>query len=190
MIGAHLFMVIVTQPAKHLDSNRMNWYTISKLERLAYVFRQSSVPEDELGMKRDFAGLKVNVENPAGTDRCGVNDKGKEWRTKMKYDYGFVYSIKGIDGDALDVYLGPDQEAEKVYIVHQVVPETGKFDEDKCMLGFESEDRAKEVYLDHYDSPEYFGSMSVIPFNEFKKIVENGDREKINWKKRAKRVKV
>ncbi len=151
----------------------MSWYKIAKSD------------ESSFGMKREFSGLVVNIENPAGTERVGVNNKGKEWRTKMLYDYGFIYSVKGTDGDALDVYLGPDQEAEKVYIVHQNDPETGEYDEDKCMCGFSSAEEAKEVYLKHYDTPKFFGSMSEVPFEEFKDLVENGKREKINWKKRG-----
>lgn len=158
----------------------VNWYT---------TYKTAEVPEEELGMKRDYAGLEVNVENPAGTDRVGISKKGKEWRIKMKYDYGFVSSIKGTDGDALDVYLGPDQEAKNVFIVHQVDPDSGAYDEDKCMLGFGDAKEAKKIYIAHYDSPKFFGSMSVISFKEFKKIVEDGDKKKVNWKKKAKKVK-
>lgn len=155
-----------------------------------FRYKMSQVPEEDLGMIRDFAGLEVHVENPAGTERVGVGKDGKEWRTKMKYDYGFICSVKGTDGDALDVYLGPDQEAANVYIVHQVDPDSGEYDEDKCMLGMDNPARAKEEYLEHYDSPDFFGSMSVIPFEEFKKLVENGDKEKINWKRKGKKVRM
>lgn len=187
-IRAGHFAENVFQNILHIVQNRKNVIDEAQSTQVAGV-KTAEVPEEELGMKRDFAGLEVNVENPAGTERVGVNNKGKEWRTKMKYDYGFIWSVKGTDGDALDVYLGPDQEAANVYIVHQVDPETGDPDEDKCMLGFDNPARAKEEYLAHYDSPKFFGSMSVISFDEFKKIVEEGDRQKVNWKKRAKKVR-
>jgi len=161
-----------------------SWYVRYKI-----ASKKQVVPEEDLGIIREFNSIEVHVENQAGTDRVGVNDKGVEWRTKMKYDYGFVYGIKGSDGDALDVYLGPDQDARKVYVVHQSIPETGEYDEDKCMLGFSSPGKAKEVYLDHYDSEEFFGSMTEVSFADFKKIVENGDRQKINWKKRGKKIR-
>lgn len=164
----------------------MSWYETFKIETL---LKSAEVPECELGMKRDFAGMEVQVENPAGTERVGVNKKGVEWRTKMKYDYGFIYCVKGVDGDALDVYLGPNHKAKEVYVVHQVDPDSGEYDEDKCMLGFDSPGRAKEVYLDHYDRDDYFGSMTAVPFEKFKKIVENGEREVVNWKRRGKKVR-
>ena len=154
----------------------MNWYKTCK------------ATERELGMKRDFAGITVHVENPAGTVRMGIDPDGNEWRIEMKYDYGFIYSAKGADGEGLDVYLGPDQEAKTAYIVHQNDPSSGKYDEDKVMLGFASAAEAKKAYLDHYDSKDFFGSMSEISFAEFKNLVTGADRRKINWKKKGDKV--
>ena len=148
----------------------MNWY------------KRAKTPEKDLGLKRNFDDLTVNVEHPAGTDRLGVNGKGEEWRTTMKYDYGFIYAAEGADGEGLDVYLGPDDEAEKVYIVHQNNPETGEYDEDKCMLGFRSEKKAREAYLEHYDSEDYLGSMTTLSLQQFKKDIKNKAGE-IKWKK-------
>lgn len=146
--------------------------------------------EKDLGMKRLFADdIIVNVENPAGTERVGVNKNGKEWRTKMQYDYGFIYCAKGADGEGLDVYLGPDQEAENAYVIHQVDPDTGQYDEDKVMLGFANKSEAKKIYLEHYDSPDYFGSMTVLPFEEFKDIVTCGDKKRVTWNIKNKRKK-
>jgi len=69
--------------------------------------------ESELGIKRMFGNIVINVEYLAGTERIGIDKKGKEWRSKMKYDYGFISSIEGEDGEGLDTYLGPNQEREK-----------------------------------------------------------------------------
>jgi len=108
----------------------------------------------------------------------------------MKYDYGFIYKAKGEDGEGLDVYLGTNQEPEKVYIVHQNDPKTGKYDEDKVMLGFDSSKKAKSAYLAHYDNPKFFGSMSEIDFVDFKDLILSGKgRVFVNWKKKAKKVK-
>lgn len=157
----------------------MNWYRVKLAE----------IDEQDLGMMRDFAGLSVNVENPAGTDRVGVDPDGHEWRTKMKYDYGFVYNAEGTDGDSLDVYLGPNQDAEKAYVVHQVDPyDDHKYDEDKVMLGFDDLDSAKKAYLDHYDRIDFLGDVTEVDFEEFKKEVETGGRTKINWKNKGKKV--
>tara|TARA_Y100000310_G_C20279483_1_gene621914 strand:- start:101 stop:583 length:483 start_codon:yes stop_codon:yes gene_type:complete len=155
----------------------MNWYRIAKYK------------EQELGVKRNFNDLEVNVENPAGTIRNGVDPDGHEWNTKMKYDYGFVYNTEGTDGDSLDVYLGPNMEAEKAYVVHQVDPyDDHKYDEDKVMLGFEDLDSAKKAYLDHYDRIDFLGEVTEIDFEEFKEEVETGGRTKVNWKTKGDKV--
>lgn len=177
----------------------MNWYNLlkfadkrnlllqqgykEKIVNWAVKHKFAEVDEENLGMMRNFNGLSVNVENPAGTERVGVNDKGEEWRTKMEYDYGFISSAKGEGGEGLDVYLGPDEESKKVYVVHQNDPESGEYDEDKVMLGFASKDQAKRIYLNHYDSDDYFGSITTIDFSEFEDIVNSPGEGKVTWKK-------
>lgn len=152
--------------------------------------KQSEHSESDLGIKRTFADdILVNVENSAGTDRIGMDKGKKEWRITMKYDYGFIDCVKGADGEGLDVYLGPDQEAKKVFVVHQNDPSTGKYDEDKVMLGFANGKEAKEAYLDHYNSPDFFGSMTIMDFDEFKKIVQKGEKGKVTWNIKPKRKK-
>lgn len=111
-----------------------------------------------------WRGLEIAIENPAGTVR-----EGKGWRTKMVYDYGYVCGSEGVDGDEVDIYLGPDLEgAENVYIVHQ--RQYGKwdaYDEDKVMAGFGSLDAAKKAYLKHYDDPRFLGPITTMPVDEF-----------------------
>ena len=156
----------------------MNWYKCA--------FLKQSIDESQLGMKRDYNGIIVNVENPAGTIRSGIDDDGHEWHIQMCYDYGFIHSIKGKDGEGLDVYLGPDSEAKYTYVVHQQNPTTEKYDEDKVMLGFKDEEDAKKSYLDHYDNPDFFQSIDKILFKDFKQIVE-GNKDVpsfLKWKKR------
>jgi hypothetical protein len=77
--------------------------------------------DENLGYERDFNDIKVKIENAAGTVRYGIDPDGNEWRTEFEYDYGFVTRLAGDDGDGLDVYLGPDEEAENAYSATQVV---------------------------------------------------------------------
>ncbi len=151
------------------------------------------IEEDKLGMKRMFGeNIVVNVENQAGTERVGIKPNGEEWRSKMKYDYGFISCVKGEDGEGLDVYLGPNQEAKNVYIVHQNDPKTGEYDEDKVMLGFDNEKQAKKAYLEHYDSPNFFGSITQKTFKEFERLVEcctPDTKAELSWNIKDKRKK-
>jgi hypothetical protein len=121
----------------------------------------------------EFRGLKISVETDKGEKRHWRDPhNGEKGFTKMKYPYGYIRMTKGVDGDHVDVYVGPNEQAEKVYIVHQQkTPNFDKYDEDKCMLGFESADAAKKAYLDHYNDDRFFGSMTVMPFEQFKKKV-------------------
>lgn len=68
-------------------------------------------------------------------------------------------------------YIGPDKKADKVYVIHQNNPVTHKYDEDKCMLCFESADAAKKAYMKQYDRPGFFGSMETLTIEQFKSFV-------------------
>jgi len=114
-----------------------------------------------------FQGLKIYIENKPGSVR-----EGKGWKTKMINAYGEILGTKGTDKDRLDVYLGPNPKAKFAYIVHQNFVKTGKYDEDKAMLGFNSPEEAKGAYLKHYDSPKFFRSMTIMPMTTFKKVIK------------------
>lgn len=122
----------------------------------------------------EFQGLLISVENPAGTVRRGKDHTtGKPWKTKMLFDYGYINNTMGMDkgdakGDEIDVFVGPNESAKYVYVIHQNNPHSGKYDEDKCMLGFDSPKQARRAYLRHYDSPKFYGSMDIVPVDAFK----------------------
>lgn len=125
-----------------------------------------------LKKKLAYRGLTITVENPAGSSRSGKDRDGHEWTTHMQNDYGYINRTEGIDGDHVDCYIGPKDDAENVFIVHQrKAGDWEKFDEDKAMLGFESEKEAVDAYLKHYDDPRFLGPVTAMPFAEFKEKV-------------------
>lgn len=116
-----------------------------------------------------WRGLVIRVENPAGTVR-----RGSDWAILMDYDYGYVSRTEGLDGDEVDVYLGPSLEfAPMVYVVHQRKRGADDAltwlepDEDKCMLGFLSEQQAVAAYLDHYTDPRFLGPVTAMTVDAF-----------------------
>jgi hypothetical protein len=115
-----------------------------------------------------FAGFDISVENKAGSIRSGKDQDGHEWHTLMHYDYGYIRGSVGVEGDQVDVYIGPDENASTVYVVHQNDPVTGKYDEDKVMLGFPSLKEAGSAYLKQYDRPGFLGAIDGIPLEEFR----------------------
>lgn len=116
-----------------------------------------------------FRGLDIAVENKKGSVRRGVDDGGEEWKTKMFHDYDYIRGTMGVDGDAVDCFVGPNKESDKVFVIHQENPENGKFDEDKVMLGFDSLNYARAAYLAHYDDQAFLGKITIMNFEEFKK---------------------
>ncbi|UTY31706.1 PBECR2 nuclease fold domain-containing protein [Treponema putidum] len=113
-------------------------------------------------------GMDISIENKKGSVRSGVDKDGHEWAIKMAYDYGYIRGTVGKDKDHVDVYIGNNPESEKVFIVHQNDPTTGKYDEDKVMIGFNSAKEAKAAYLRQYDRPGFFGKMIEMNIEEFK----------------------
>lgn len=113
-------------------------------------------------------GLTINIENPAGTVREGVDETGKPWRTVFDYAYGEIAETLGTDGDPVDVYIGPYADAQEVYIVRQMKRKKwDQFDEDKVMIDFPSLEAARTAYCNHYDDPRFFGGILAMPLAEF-----------------------
>lgn len=118
-----------------------------------------------------FRGLNISIENKKETIRRGVDSDGHKWAIKMHYDYGYIRGTEGVDGDHVDCYIGDNIDAKNVYIIHQKIPGTDKYDEDKCMLGFDTLADAKAAYLKQYDKPGFFGGVDTVPFELFKQKV-------------------
>ncbi|MCK5610875.1 hypothetical protein KAR91_53875, partial [Candidatus Pacearchaeota archaeon] len=116
-------------------------------------------------------GMEIAIENPKGSQRKGVSPEGKKWSIEMKHHYGYFNRTEGKDGDQVDTFVGPDTESPNVYIVDQVEPGTGKFDEHKVMTGFSSEEAAKEGYLANYEKGwqglENITEMSIEKFKNW-----------------------
>lgn len=135
----------------------------------------------------NIQGLRIDIENLAGSVREGTGPGGKKWQTKMRYHYGEIRKTDGVDGDKLDVYIGPNPQSKKVFIVHQnhpgSHPKAGQYDEDKAMLGFNSADEAKRGYLKQYDRKDFFRSITEMPMAQFKKSIfgENKGEKVAHW---------
>lgn len=96
-------------------------------------------------------GMRISVENAAGTERRGKDKEGTPWVSDMNHDYGYIRGTTGKDKDHLDVFLGPeaDNPSHKVYIIDQDNDE-GDFDEHKVMMGFPSANEAYHAYHSNY----------------------------------------
>lgn len=126
--------------------------------------------------RKEFQGLKVAIENPAGTLRQWKDDAGNVTRsTAMRHHYGFLEDSIGSDGEEMDVYLGPHPDADEAYGINQQKgPDYTTLDEQKWMLGFRSADEAKAAYLAHRDDgTRAYGGMSALPMARFKQKLKS-----------------
>ncbi len=127
-------------------------------------------------------GFDISIESPKGSIRRWYDPAGKELgHTLMKYDYGYLRGTHGTDGDHVDCYIGPNTDSQVVYIIDQMKKVHGskkgdglkwdRFDEQKCMMGWDSAEEAKAAYMKQYDDPRFFGSMKEMRMDEFREKV-------------------
>lgn len=122
-------------------------------------------------------GFDVTIEQPAGSVRSGKDANGKEWSVTMNNTYGYIRGTKGVDGDHIDVFLGPDMNSDMVYVVDQVNTD-GSFDEHKVMIGFSSLEDARSAYLSNYeDGWQGLGNITGEALDEFKKWIDSSKRK-------------
>ena len=123
-------------------------------------------------------GYDVTIEQPKGSIRRGKDKNGKAWESKMHYTYGYIRGTEGVDGDHIDVFLSDDPSTGNVFVVDQVDPETGAFDEHKVMYGFNNEEEAKEAYLSNYERGwKGLGNITEVSKDEFKKWIQSSKRK-------------
>lgn len=118
--------------------------------------------------KLSWRGLTISIENEAGSVRRGTDRDGKTWETRMRFPYGYFNRTEGVDGDQVDVFVGPDLEAPTVYVVHQrKAGNWQRYDEDKVMIGFASEREAIAAFRAHYDDKRFLGPVTAMPAETF-----------------------
>lgn len=129
-----------------------------------------------------FGGYDYTVETPKGVTRSGKDEHGKPWSVTMHDTYGYILGKIGVDGDHIDMFINDDADLDtfdgNVYVVDQVNPETGEFDEHKVMYGYPSEEAATEAYLANYSKGwKGLGKVTSVPKATFDKWLESSDRK-------------
>lgn len=129
-----------------------------------------------------FGGYDFTVETPKGVTRSGKDEQGKPWSVTMHDTYGYILGKIGVDGDHIDMFINDAADLDtfdgNVYVVDQVNPETGEFDEHKVMFGYPSEEAATEAYLANYSKGwKGFGKVTSVPKATFDKWLESSDRK-------------
>lgn len=129
-----------------------------------------------------FGGYDYTVETPKGVTRSGKDEQGKPWSVTMHDTYGYILGKIGVDGDHIDMFINDSADLDtfdgNVYVVDQVNPETGEFDEHKVMYGYPSEEAATEAYLANYSKGwKGLGKVTSVSKATFDKWLESSDRK-------------
>ena len=127
-------------------------------------------------------GLDISIENPRGSVRKSKPDAVKKWETTMQDHYGYIKGTRGADDEGgaipeqVDAYIGQNPLSENIFIVDQVNPGNGQFDEHKVMMGYNDEAAAREGYLRNYEKNwKGLGQITRVPVDEFKTWLNEGD---------------
>lgn len=123
-----------------------------------------------LDRRTTFRGLNISIETDKGNYRYWYDPNNKtEGKTLMKYPYGYIRRTEGLDGDHVDCFIGPNENAKNVFVITtNKAPDFDKTDEQKCMLGFDSAKDAKDAFLDSYTDKRFFQKMDTLSFDDFK----------------------
>ena len=126
----------------------------------------------------ELHGMDIAVENPAGSTRSGTDVEGKPWSNEMSHHYGEIEGSKGADGDPVDVFIGNNPQSDKAFVVNQIDPTTGEFDEHKVILAADSKEQADEIYHANH-SADWKGAESIVemPVSELKDKLANDEFE-------------
>lgn len=129
-----------------------------------------------------FGGYDFTVETPKGVTRSGKDEQGKPWSVTMHDTYGYILGKIGVDGDHIDMFINDAANLDtfdgNVYVVDQINPETGEFDEHKVMYGYPDEAAATKAYLSNYSKGwKGLGKVTSVPKAIFDKWLESSDRK-------------
>ena len=95
-------------------------------------------------LHREWNGLPISIETVKGGTRT---DKNGQWSVPdFPADYGRFKGTIGGDGEHVDLFMGDHPESPHVFVLDQIDPKTGKWDEHKVLTGYESLDQAVAAY--------------------------------------------
>lgn len=142
-------------------------------EELNLVIKSNTYKGGEIGMT--VHGLPIVIEFEAGQEKHNK---------KLNYDYGYIdLPVTSTDGDAVDVFLGPDESPEYVFVIKKNKRDDfSTYDEDKVMLGWPDLEAARTAFLEYYEHPEMIRDISSVSLAKFKKDIENHtSKAPITW---------
>ena len=156
----------IDQAAAHIEPN----ITLEKAQ--AGNFRKGYIK---------LNGFNIALETARGTIRAGKDENGNPWEVLMPAHYGEIQRTEGADGDGVDVYLGQSPESKQIYVVDQIDPKTGKFDEHKVLMAFPDQETAMDTYVRGFSDgsgQSRMGAVTPMTVAQFRQWLKNGNTKK------------
>ncbi|MBV5282171.1 MAG: DEAD/DEAH box helicase family protein [Paludibacter sp.] len=126
-----------------------------------------------------YFGMPITVENAKGSVRSGKDENGKVWSNQMYAHYGEFDGTSGYDGDPIDCFIGDNEDSKKIFVVDQINPKTGEFDESKVMLGYTSPLLAKHGYMKNYEKNwKGFKAITETTLEHFQNWLYDGAKQR------------
>ena len=126
-------------------------------------------------------GLAATIKMPLGSERTGVSADGTPWSSTMGADYGYIRGTKGAAGDHVHAYFGPEAARANpppVWMLDQIEPASGLFDEHKAMIGFPNRNAALTAYHASFSdgsAASRIGAITAMPWQQFRAWVASGN---------------
>jgi hypothetical protein len=118
------------------------------------------------------SGIPVSLEEHKGEMR----HRAHSGDSRMAADYGYITNAhKDADGMKTDAYVGPHHDSDKVFVINQKHPHTGRFNEHKVMLGYKDRSHAVHDYVHSFNDG--------LGHKRVQSIVEMGKHELKDWLK-------
>ena len=121
-------------------------------------------------------GVQVAIENPKGSTRIRAHSGA----SKMAADYGQIlneHRDEDNDGMNTDTFVGPHKHSDKVFVVNQQHPHTGKFNEHKVLLGYKDRAHALRDYAHSFSDG--------LGHKRIQSVVEMNTSQLKDWLKKA-----
>lgn len=120
----------------------------------------------------------------AASKQSAAKDRLKQavesgWRAEFPAHYGYFRATEGNDGDAVDVFVGENRDATTAYIVDQTDPGSSTFDEHKVLMGFDTEQAARDAYLSAFEGDlgqRVLGTITPVSTSDPRQWIEEGDQ--------------
>lgn len=139
--------------------------------------------EGSLPVLEQMRRARINARQPTediDAQIAQINDHldngAPAWQARMDADYGRAKGIMGADGQGLDFFVGPGGQG--AWVLDQMDPKTGKFDEHKVFAKVANQQVAQDIYTRSFDNPQNaqkrIGGWTYLTPEQFKQWTKSG----------------